>query len=188
MVFNWGKKNKDSKAKTKLGEADKKPVSPIATPEAISDPQAPKPDIAQDKPDGFVENAVAMATGLSLVDAHYPGHDPIDYYGNGGFRFGDYSHQGSLMFLPSGTRRWDISSASELTEEAFAQVFEEAGNIEILLIGSGDRLVPLDPALKAKFREAGIISDVMDTGAAVRTLNILLAEERAVAAAILAVD
>ncbi|MCV6574207.1 MAG: MTH938/NDUFAF3 family protein [Cohaesibacter sp.] len=129
-----------------------------------------------------------MATGLSLVDAHYPGHDPIDYYGNGGFRFGDYSHQGSLIFLPSGTRRWDITSPEDFSQEAFAQVFAEADNIEILLIGSGPTLVPLKPELKAKFREAGIICDVMDTGAAVRTLNILLAEERAVAAAILAVE
>ncbi len=72
--------------------------------------------------------------------------------------------------------------------DAFAQVLAEADGIEILLVGSGKNLVPLHPDLKAKLREAGIISDVMDTGAAVRTLNILLAEERAVAAAILAVE
>ncbi|MCT4657095.1 MAG: MTH938/NDUFAF3 family protein [Cohaesibacter sp.] len=129
-----------------------------------------------------------MATGLEMVDAFYPGHDPIDYYGQGGFRFGSYSHQGSLMFLPSGTRRWDIASPKEMTKEAFEHVFKEAEEIEILLIGSGTHLVPVNPELKAMFREHGIMADVMDTGAAVRTLNILLAEERAVAAAMLAVD
>ncbi|SNZ07558.1 Uncharacterized conserved protein, contains Mth938-like domain [Cohaesibacter gelatinilyticus] len=176
MIFKLGKKAKD----TVSDKAREKST--------LSDPDAPRPDAAKNKPDGFVENAVAMATGLSLVDAHYPGHDPIDYYGNGGFRFGDYSHQGSLMFLPSGTRRWDISSPEEFSEEAFTQVVAEADGIEILLIGSGNSLVPLHPEMKAKLREVGIICDVMDTGAAVRTLNILLAEERAVAAAILAVD
>lgn len=184
MIFKWGKKSKDDKS----DRVDDKAALSGVEQEQLSDPDAPKPDAAKDKPDGFVENAVAMATGLSLVDAHYPGHDPVDYYGNGGFRFGDYSHQGSLMFLPSGTRRWDISSPEEFSEEAFAQVLAEAEGIEILLIGSGKSLVPLHPDLKAKLREAGIISDVMDTGAAVRTLNILLAEERAVAAAILAVE
>lgn len=47
---------------------------------------------------------------------------------------------------------------------------------------------PLDPGLAAALREAGIVSDAMSTGAAVRTFNVLLAEDRAVAAALVVVD
>jgi uncharacterized protein len=42
--------------------------------------------------------------------------------------------------------------------------------------------------LRERLKEAGISADPMSTGAAVRTFNILLAEERAVAAALIAVD
>ncbi len=169
MIFNWGKKSKQS------DKSDPKP-------------DTKKPEAAADQPDGLVENAVALASGLEMTDAFYPGRDPIDYYGDGGFRFGDMSHQGSLMFLPSGTRRWDISSPDELTIECFAPVLKEADSIEMLLIGTGKNLVPIDPNLRQKFRDSGIMADVMDSGAAVRTLNILLAEDRAVAAAIIAVE
>ena len=140
------------------------------------------------KPDGLVENAVALATGLSMADAHYPGHDPIDYYGDGGFRFGDMSHQGSLMFLPSGIHRWDVTEPARITAQSLEKVIKESNNIEILLIGTGKQLIPITPELRQLLRDNAIMADVMDTGAAVRTLNILLAEERAVAAAILAVD
>ena len=45
------------------------------------------------------------------------------------------------------------------------------------------QLVP--PALRPALREAGIVVDAMDTGAACRTYNVLLAEDRRVAAALL---
>ena len=47
------------------------------------------------------------------------------------------------------------------------------------------RPLPLD--LKAAFRDAAIVSDAMSTGAAVRTYNVMVAESRAVAAALVAV-
>ena len=48
--------------------------------------------------------------------------------------------------------------------------------------------MPLAAALRERCREAGIVAEPMSTGAAVRTFNVLLAEERAVAAALIAVD
>nr|WP_321458522.1 MTH938/NDUFAF3 family protein [uncultured Cohaesibacter sp.] len=123
-----------------------------------------------------------------MTDAYYPGHDPIDHYGNGGFRFGPMSHQGALLFLPSGIRRWNAESVSSLTLESFDPILREAEGIEILILGSGPHLVPLELTLATKIRAAGIKLDVIDTGAAVRTLNILLSEDRAVAAALLPVD
>ena len=64
----------------------------------------------------------------------------------------------------------------------------KSGQIEILLIGSGKELRPIPKPLRAALREAGISADPMATGAAVRTFNVLLAEDRAVAAALIAVD
>ncbi|TLP49410.1 hypothetical protein FDK21_05495 [Cohaesibacter sp. CAU 1516] len=129
-----------------------------------------------------------MAAGIEMVDAFYPGRDPIDYYGNGGFRFGDMSHQGALMVLPSGTRRWDLPEDGPFSLASFERILTEKDDIEILLIGTGPRLTPLDPKVAGHLRGEGLKLDVMDTGAAVRTLNILLSEDRAVAAVLLPVD
>jgi uncharacterized protein len=67
-------------------------------------------------------------------------------------------------------------------------VFADAAEIEVLLVGTGKTLKPLGKELRAALRDAGISADPMSTGAAVRTYNILLAEQRAVAAALIAVE
>ena len=77
---------------------------------------------------------------------------------------------------------------SALDAASLEQVFAEAEAIQILLVGTGADIVPLSAALKERCREAGIVAEPMSTGAAVRTFNVLLAEERAVAAALIAVD
>lgn len=116
-----------------------------------------------------------------------PGRHPIDAYGNGGFRFADMSHRGSILVLPSGVKAWDLASPFDLTEAALAPVFEEADQIELLLLGTGRDIHPLPHGLVARFRELRIGVDTMQTGAAARTFNILLGENRRVAAALIAV-
>lgn len=127
------------------------------------------------------------SSGLEIREAHFPGRAPLEAYGNGGFRFAGMSHVGSLMCLPSGIYGWDVKTVLDLKPEAFNQMIEEAANIEVLLLGTGVDLAPIKPQLRKVFRNATISADSMSTGAAVRTYNVLLAEERAVAAAFLAV-
>jgi uncharacterized protein len=123
-----------------------------------------------------------------MREAHFPGRAPIEAYGNGGFRFADMSHRGSLLCLPSGIYGWEPRDPAALSVEDFVRVLAEAKSIEILLVGSGRELRPIPKALRAALREARISADPMSTGAAVRTFNVLLAEDRAVAAALIAVD
>ena len=129
-----------------------------------------------------------MAKGIIIREAHFPGRAPIEAYGNGGFRFADMSHRGSLLILPSGIHGWEPADPLALTVPDFERLFGEAGKVEILLVGMGKELRPLPAALRTAFKEAGISADPMSTGAAVRTYNVLLAEDRAVAAALIAVD
>jgi len=129
-----------------------------------------------------------MPTGVVIREAHYPGRAPIDSYGNGGFRFAGMSHRGGLLCLPSGIHGWQAPAPEELGKESLAAVFGEGEGIEILLVGTGRFLVPLTPALRERCRTEGIVAESMSTGAAVRTFNVLLAEERAVAAALIPVD
>lgn len=127
-----------------------------------------------------------MAPGRTH-DGFVPGRHLIDAYGNGGFRFADMSHRGSILALPSGIKAWSVTDARALAAEDFAAVLAEAAEVELLLLGTGLDIVPLPEPLRRPLREASIGLDVMQTGAAARTYNILAAENRKVAAALIAV-
>lgn len=127
-------------------------------------------------------------SGGRKYDGFVPGRHPIDAYGNGGFRFAEMSHRGSILALPSGIGAWPVTAAAELNAATLAPVFREGDALELLLLGTGLEIVPVPEALRWRFREAGIRLDVMQTGAAARTYNILLGENRKVGAALIAVE
>ncbi|MEQ8401429.1 MAG: Mth938-like domain-containing protein [Roseitalea porphyridii] len=130
-----------------------------------------------------------MRAGIEIRDAHFPGRAPIDAYGNGGFRFAEMSHRGSILALPSGIHGWDAASFEDIDLPRLQKVIADADEIEVLLVGCGPDLRVLPKALRDTLRtEHGIVTETMATGAAVRTFNVLLAEERAVAAALIAVE
>ena len=128
-----------------------------------------------------------MAGGIELREAHFPGRAPIDAYGNGGFRFAEMSHRGSILCLPSGIYGWDVSDPADITAETLEKGLAEAREVEFLLVGTGMDIRLLDADLKSALRSRNISSDPMSTGAAVRTFNVMLAESRPVAAALIAV-
>jgi uncharacterized protein len=127
-----------------------------------------------------------LASGR-IYEGFVPGRHLIDAYGAGGFRFADMSHRGSILVLPSGIMAWAPTEGRGLVPEDFAPVIAETGSVELLLLGTGLDIVPVGEAVRGPLREAGIRLDAMQTGAAARTYNILLGENRKVAAALIAV-
>ncbi|MBM3485176.1 MAG: hypothetical protein FJX67_00870 [Alphaproteobacteria bacterium] len=115
------------------------------------------------------------------------GRQVIQSYGGGGFRIAGTSHAGSVLVLPDRTRAWPVTAMAELTFETLAPVWETGAAVSVLLIGTGPRAAFLPAALRAALKDRGIVADVMATGAACRTFNVLLAEDRRVAAALMAV-
>lgn len=126
--------------------------------------------------------------GIVMRAAHFPGRAPIDAYGEGGFRFAGMSHRGSLMVLPSGIYGWEPDDRDVIAATDLDAAVAEAKAFEFLLIGTGSDMRGLAPGARAALREAGVRVELMPTGAAVRTFNVLIAEDRAVAAAFVAVD
>jgi uncharacterized protein len=120
--------------------------------------------------------------------AHLPQQVPIEAYGNGGFRFGGMSHKGSILCLPTGIWEWPVTSIDGLDRAAFADVLALRSQISLVFLGAGPRLVRPPPDVRAAFEEAALWLEAMDTGAAARTYNVLLAEGRTVAAALIAVE
>lgn len=120
---------------------------------------------------------------------HYPGRAPIDAYGNGGFRFASMSHKGSIIALPSGVWAWNVADPASLTIASLSRIFAEprGGEFQFLLLGTGLTQVFPPSDVRRAFLDCGIGLDVMTTGAAARTYNVLLAEGRPLGVAMIAV-
>lgn len=121
-------------------------------------------------------------------DGFVPGRFQLDAFGAGGFRFAEMSHRGSILATPSGIRIWPVVSFAEVTLESLQPILDEAETIDFLILGIGHDIAFLPPALRDPFKAAGITVEAMATPAAARTYNVLVGEERRVAAALIAVD
>lgn len=113
-----------------------------------------------------------------------PGRQIVEGYGAGGFRISGAAYAGSVLVLPDRTVDWPVATMAELGEASFAAVVGR-GDIEILLLGTGARTAPVPAEIRLALKRAGIVVEPMDTGAACRTYNVLVAEDRRVAAALL---
>ena len=128
-----------------------------------------------------------MADGPSREAPHLPRPAPIEAYGNGGFRFGGMSHRGSLLCFPDGIWAWPITAVDQLDGKALQPVLERAGTLDVFLLGAGENPWAMPEQVRALFRNAGLSVDAMQTGPAVRTYNILMAENRRAGAGLIAV-
>jgi uncharacterized protein len=124
---------------------------------------------------------------MDSAGRHLPAPAPIDAYGNGGFRFGGLSHRGSLLCLPTGIWASAVTVLADLDEAALALVFRPEIVIDQFLIGAGREPAVAPRPLRNLFRARRIALEVMTTGAAVHTYNIVLGERRRVGALLIAV-
>jgi len=118
------------------------------------------------------------------------GRQIVESYGGGRFRVSGRVFEGSVLVLTDRTSTWPVVDAASMTVEGLAEVAEaaRAGTIDLLLVGCGARMASLPPGLRQAFRELGVVMEPMDTGAACRTYNVLMAEGRRVAAALIAIS
>jgi uncharacterized protein len=99
---------------------------------------------------------------------------------------GGVRHHGSLLILPGGIYPWPVATMEELTAESLAPVLSLGREAGFLLLGTGATQIFPSPDLRQAFAAAGLGVEAMDTGAACRTYNVLLGEERVFAAALIA--
>jgi uncharacterized protein len=118
---------------------------------------------------------------------HLPRSAPIEAYGNGGFRFAEMSHRGSLLCLPDTIWAWPVADPKDIDRYSLQQVFANASQIDTLLIGTGSGVWIAPAPLRNAFRAVHIALDTMQTGPAIRTYNVMMGERRRVAAALIAV-
>lgn len=113
-------------------------------------------------------------TGQNMFTGYGAGHVMINY--------ARYEH--SLIVLPDRIiENWNANAFEDITAEHFDFVLSLQP--EMVLFGTGATLRFPHPRLTRGLIQAGIGVEVMDTAAACRTYNILTAEGRQVAAALL---
>jgi uncharacterized protein len=117
---------------------------------------------------------------------------PIVSYGEGGFGFaGGLRRAGSILIVAEGVYAWDVADFASLRMESFEPFFAgqaaRADRTEFFLLGVGaEHLFPSREIMQI-FRSQRVGLEVMNTGAACRTCNVLLSEGRNFAAGLIAV-
>lgn len=112
----------------------------------------------------------------------------IDAYGEGGFRLSGARHEGSLLIVGDEARTWAVRDLAALTMADLAPVLEAgASEVEFVLLGAGARNALPPRAVRDGLKAAGIGLEFMDTPAAARLYNVLTADGRRIAAALIAI-
>lgn len=112
----------------------------------------------------------------------------IESYGGGGFTIAGTRHAGSVLIFPDRTLSWPVGTAGDISLKSLAEIVHRPDRPCILIVGCGRTLGAKPAQLDADLKAAQISLEWMDTGAACRTFNVLLLDQRAVAAALIAVD
>lgn len=119
---------------------------------------------------------------MRMTEIAFGGQPPVDSYGPGGFRIGGVWVEGSQIVSPAGVEPLE----GALSIRALAPLVERADLVDVVLIGQGAEIARLDPTLRTALEQAGLGVEAMATASACRTYNVMLAEDRRVAAVLIA--
>lgn len=109
----------------------------------------------------------------------------IQSYKQGQFKVSGQVYDSPVLVYPDRVEAWDVSvMPADFSKDEFLRLFSKLENIDVCLIGAGQQGFFVLPEYRTIFQQGHVGLDVMDTGAACRTYNVLLAEGRRVVAAL----
>ena len=117
---------------------------------------------------------------MRLTEIAYPGRPPVSGYGPGFFRIGAEVIEGPALLLPAGFGAWQ-------GWPEIAPILAAAESLDLLLLGTGAAPSRPEAPVVAALEAAGIAVEAMAAPPACRSYNVLLAEGRRVAAALMPV-
>ncbi|MEM6780922.1 MAG: Mth938-like domain-containing protein [Pseudomonadota bacterium] len=110
----------------------------------------------------------------------------IQSYSGGSFKISGSVYEGAVFVTTDAVELWAFSKPfNDLSENDFQYLIAQASELDVVLLGTGEKSRFFPPILRQRLKEAGLTVEAMDTGAASRTYNVLMAEGRRVAAALL---
>ena len=115
------------------------------------------------------------------------GQQIIQSYAHGRFKVSGESYDGAVFVMPEETVPWQVerSSYDDLQCDDFSYLIARKEHYDVFILGMGERMSAIPVALKLSLKNQGVHMDFMDTGAACRTYNVLMAEGRRVFCALL---
>ncbi|MFP4327748.1 MAG: Mth938-like domain-containing protein [Paracoccaceae bacterium] len=105
---------------------------------------------------------------------------PVDGYGPGFFRVGGEVHEGAVLLTANGVAGWGGYDDAD-------SLLALADDIDVLFLGTGAEIAHIPRELRTRLEEAGLGVEVMASGPACRSYNVLLSEGRRIALAALPV-
>lgn len=115
---------------------------------------------------------------MQFTEVEFKDTMPIDGYGAGVFRVGGKAFDGAVLVLPNSVAAWGGYEDADVLL---------ALKVDVLFIGTGAETTHIPKPLRIALENAGIGVEPMASPAACRSYNVLLAEGRRIAAALLPV-
>ena len=117
------------------------------------------------------------------------GRQIIQRYGECRFVISELLYKCPVLVFSNKTNIWDVTLLpNDESILGLIPIILDEGHVDLLLLGCGEVISPLTENIRSEFKKKNIIVEKMDTGAACRTFNVLIAEDRRVAAALIPVN
>ncbi|KAM9326729.1 NADH dehydrogenase [ubiquinone] 1 alpha subcomplex assembly factor 3 [Gastrophryne carolinensis] len=126
-------------------------------------------------------------TNVTHLERDSPDIMFVESYSRNGFIINGDQIIGPCAIIPRALLQWDVGSYKDISYQSLSLFRVLVPKIEILVVGTGDRVERLDPELLKLMRQKGVAVEVQDTPNACATFNFLISERRAAAAALIPV-
>lgn len=120
---------------------------------------------------------------MDVTPAAAEGMKIIKSYGDKSFKVNDDFFCGSIIISPFSVKTWGVSDYDEIS----INNLDNIDDVELIIIGCGEKHMPVPGDIQKYFSEKNIAVESMTTGAACRTYNVLLVEGRKISVALIAV-
>ncbi|XP_074054010.1 NADH dehydrogenase [ubiquinone] 1 alpha subcomplex assembly factor 3 isoform X2 [Macrotis lagotis] len=132
-----------------------------------------------------VDDELFQRTTITLLEKDSPHVMYIDTYSPWGFTVNGNRVVGPCALVPHSVMQWNVGNHQDITEESFSLFWMLEPRIEIVVVGTGDRMEKLQPEILKAMRKRGIAVEVQDTPNACATFNFLCSEGRVAGAALI---
>ncbi|XP_068816386.1 NADH dehydrogenase [ubiquinone] 1 alpha subcomplex assembly factor 3 isoform X2 [Struthio camelus] len=131
------------------------------------------------------DDELYQRTRVTVLEPESPNTMFIEGYTSRGFAVSGSLVVGPCAILPRAILQWNVGSYRDISQESLSLFRLLEPRIEILVLGTGDRVERLHPAVLKRMRECGIAVEVQDTANACATFNFLTNEKRITAAGLI---
>ncbi|XP_030062143.1 NADH dehydrogenase [ubiquinone] 1 alpha subcomplex assembly factor 3 isoform X2 [Microcaecilia unicolor] len=131
------------------------------------------------------DDELYQKTTVNLLEKDSFGMIYIDGYTTQGFTINGNRVVGPCAIIPRTILQWNVGSYKDITQESLSLYYMLEPRIEILVLGTGEKVQRLDPNLLRFMRQKGIAVEVQDTPNACATFNFLISERRITAAGLI---